>query len=263
MGRPGTARHIVAASAFCVLAALAGMLLHSTRVERSIMSCNRLAIEFRDSLRFVSENDIRSCLDSRYGQYIGQRLDSIDLGKIENILEGSSAIMDSEAWTTDDGTLHISISQRAPVLRFMDGKDGFYVDNSGYIFPLHPEYTADVTVIEGHIPVRPGQGYRGIAESAGDREWISGMIGLDKAIRASRTWHRKVEKIYVRKNGDVQLKMNDRDEAFIIGNPTQLGEKFSRIEKYYSYIAPRNGETRYRTVNVKYKNQIICREKDT
>ena len=36
-----------------------------------------------------------------------------------------------------------------------------------------------------------------------------------------------------------------------------------KIDKYFGYIVPVKGEGHYKTVNLKYKNQIICRQKDT
>ena len=64
-------------------------------------------MHFADSLRFVSEQDIRDYLDKRYGPYIGERMDSVQLARIEDMLESRSAVMRAEAWTTDDGVLHV------------------------------------------------------------------------------------------------------------------------------------------------------------
>ena len=89
------------------------------RQETTRIVCGRLDVNFADSLRFVSEQDIRDYLDSRYGAYIGERMDSVQLARIEDIIESRSAVSRCEAWTTDDGVLHLDITQRAPVLRFM------------------------------------------------------------------------------------------------------------------------------------------------
>lgn len=101
----------VLAAALCVGM---GFLYHHVRQVASGSVCSRLEISFADSLRFVREQDIREYLDSRYGPCIGERLDSIRLASIEDMLESRSAVMRAEAWTTRDGTLHIDITQRAP-----------------------------------------------------------------------------------------------------------------------------------------------------
>lgn len=243
---------------FCVgMSFLAG----ACREERSQIACKGLEVTFCDSLEFVSENDIRGYLNSGYGNFVGQKLDSVGLAEIEELLESKTAILRSEAWLTDDGTLHLSISQRAPVLRFQrQDSTGFYVDDRGFIFPLHHRYTADVPVINGVIPVNAPEGYKGEAGSPDEKRWIEGMIGLNNFISGSRIWKNAISDISVRQNGDIVLITRKGPEHFIFGKAVNIGDKFDRMEKYYSYILPARGEENYKSVNIKYNRQIICRK---
>ena len=84
----------VLAAAFCVGI---GFLYSRVRQEQGRIICGRLEVNFSDSLRFVSEQDIREYLDTRYGSFVGQRLDSVGLARIEDILEARSAVMRCEA----------------------------------------------------------------------------------------------------------------------------------------------------------------------
>ena len=258
-----TARIITASVLAAALCTGLGFLVHSTREDRSRLSCSRLEIHFKDSLKFVTADDIRGYLDSRYGRYIGQRLDSVDLPRIERLIESRSAVLKSEAWTTSDGTLHISITQRAPVMRFQDGDKGFYIASDGYIFPLHKSYTATVRTVSGSIPVNVPDGFKGEAPTAQERAWLASMLEMNRIIESSRTWRNITDSIFVRPGGDVGLKMSRGEELFILGEPHSLKEKFAGIEKYYDYIAPSVEEGYYKSVNLKYRRQIICRQKDT
>jgi hypothetical protein len=250
----------VLAAALCVGM---GFLYHHVRQVASGSVCSRLEISFADSLRFVREQDIREYLDSRYGPCIGERLDSIRLASIEDMLESRSAVMRAEAWTTRDGTLHIDITQRAPVLRFQGDESGFYVDEHGYIFPLHPSYTAPVPVIEGAIPVSVPAGFKGKAPDEGGRAWIAGVLEMNRYISASRTWRRNIEHIRVRPGGDLLLSLTGRDELFLVGQPEDIPDKLMRMDRYIGVIAPSKPEGYYKTIIVKYNKQIICRQKDT
>lgn len=246
-------------AALCIGVAL---LYRSVRQENARIVCGRLDVSFADSLRFVSEKDIRDYLDKRYGPYIGERLDSVQLARIEDMIESRSAIMRCEAWTTDDGVLHIEITQRAPVLRFQDGEKGFYVDDRGYIFPLHPSYTAPVPVVEGAIPVDVPTGFKGEAREEKERAWIAGMLALNR-YTSSRAWQRHITHIRVRPGGDLLLDLDGRNEQFLVGQPDNIPDKFLRIDRYIGNIAPSKPEGYYKIVNVKYNQQIICRQKDT
>ncbi|MDY6418199.1 MAG: hypothetical protein SPK87_05575, partial [Bacteroidales bacterium] len=209
------------------------------RQETTRIVCGRLDVNFADSLRFVSEQDIRDYLDSRYGAYIGERMDSVQLARIEDIIERRSAVSRCEAWTTDDGVLHLDITQRAPVLRFMRSEsDGFYVDEHGYIFPLHPSYTAPVPVVEGAIPVDTPADYKGEAGDERERAWIAGVLAMNRHIAASRGWKDRVSAFRVRPGGELVLQLQDRQEQFIFGQPEDIPGKFARIERYLGVIAP-------------------------
>lgn len=238
-------------------------LWRGVREEQRSLVCGRLEISFADSLRFVSEQDIRDYLDAHYGPYIGERLDSVQLARIEDMLTSRSSVTRCEAWTTDDGVLHVEVAQRAPVLRFQDGDSGFYVDAEGFIFPLHPTFTAPVPVVEGAIPVHVEPGYKGLAEDPAERAWIEGVLTLQRYLSGSRAWQRDIQRIRVRKGGDLLLTLEGRSEQFIIGQPDNIDDKLARIDSYLALIAPSRPEGYYKTVNVKYNQQIICRQKDT
>ena len=238
-------------------------LSRQAREDRGRIVCNSLQVRFTDSLQFVSEQDVRDYLDAHYGPFVGQRQDSVGLARIEDVLESSSAVMRCEAWTTDDGVLHLDITQRAPVLRFMNGSRGFYVDEGGYIFPLHDSFTADVPTVEGAIPVDIPDGFKGRAQSDFERAWIDGVLEMNAYIAGSRSWQRNIRHIRVRPNGDLLLTLEGRSEEFIVGQPVDIPDKLLRIDRYLGYIAPVHAEGYYKTVNVKYNQQIICRQKDT
>ena len=236
---------------------------HFSREEDSHIVCTGLDVVFRDSLHFVSKDDIMGYLNNDYGCYLGQQLDSVSLSGMESILNSRSAILKSEAWTTPDGVVHIAVTQRKPILRFMNGERGFYVDNEGFIFPLHPDYTAPVTVISGSIPVStPSSSFKGEAGSSEEQLWIKKMLEFNKIVLTSKLWNGKLSSISVDANGDICLKMESCSETFIFGPPTDMEDKFGRMEKYFSHILPSVGADHYKTVNVKYKGQIICRTTD-
>ena len=139
---------------------------------RKVLKCERLEVCIKDSLqnRFVSENDVKRFLDREYGTYIGMPLDSLDLVKMENIIDGRSAVMKSQAYVTKDGTLHVDVTQRSPVVRFQKKDGGFYADADGFIFPLQSTYASHVQVIDGNIPLAANSGYKGDISNPREKE---------------------------------------------------------------------------------------------
>lgn len=228
---------------------------------RKELKCTRLEVRIIDSLEnsFVSMEDVRKFLDREYGTYIGMPLDSLDLVKVESIIDSRSAVMKSQAYVTKDGTLHVDVTQRNPVVRFQKKDGGFYADAEGYIFPLQNSYASHVQVIDGNIPLAANSGYKGSISDKREMEWFRSMMDLVNYIENSRTWKDKIVQIHVADNGDVALIPRKGNEMFIIGKPTALEEKFEKMGKYYKVIIPEKGSDAYRMVDLRYRGQIVCK----
>lgn len=263
-------RHIISWALIAVFCIGMGLLLRKTSDEMVEIPCQEVNIHFLDSLKFVSENEIKSYLDSKCGPLIGKKIDSLELYRIEDLLDSRSAIMKSEAWTevwTENinekhGVLNISITQRAPIVRFECSDGGFYIDQDGFIFPLHSSFTADVPVVKGNIPVKVDSGFKGEAPEEADRLWLKKVSWLVTMLNNSKAWKGRFSSITIASNGDIILKAADKKESFIIGPPDNIESKLEKIERYYSQIVPNVGEDHYKSVNLKFNNQIICRQKD-
>lgn len=247
---------LAAAVSVCTAALL---VLRADGREKSAVKCQDISIAIDGEEKFVTDNDVRKYIASEYGGFKGESLGSIGLHRIEAILDSKSAVLKSEVWSTDDGILHVHLSQRKPVVRFQKESYGFYVDERGYIFPLHPSYTAPVPLVKGNIPVNAGAGYKGPATTAREREWICSVIGLVDYLDGRSEWRGKFNSISVRSNGDLVLKQEEGGESFIFGYPDDYRHKLGRISTYYSEIASVKGEGYYKSVNVKYNGQIVCR----
>ena len=228
---------------------------------RKVLKCERLEVCIKDSLqnRFVSEKDVKRFLDREYGTYIGMPLDSLDLVKMENIIDGRSAVMKSQAYVTKDGTLHVDVTQRSPVVRFQKKDGGFYADADGFIFPLQSTYASHVQVIDGNIPLAANSGYKGDISNPREKEWFTSMMTLVNYIQDSRVWKDKIVQIHVAENGDIALIPRIGDELFIFGKPEAIQEKFGKMEKYYKVIIPEKGSAAYRTVDLRFRGQIVCK----
>ena len=115
-------------------------------------------------------------------------------------------------------------------------------------------------VVSGAVPLNAGASYKGEPKTGKEREWLRGVIALLDWIDASRTWKGKVTGMSVNEAGDLVLTLDGMGEKFIFGRPDKFDYKFSQVEKYRSYILPANEGKPYKSVNLKYNKQIICRK---
>ena len=80
-------------------------------------------------------------------------------------------------------------------------------------------------------------------------------------IENSRTWKDKIVQISVDEGTDLILIPREGNERFLFGQPTDIADKFMKMEKYYTNIVPAKGEGYYRYVDLKYDGQIVCKVK--
>ena len=256
-----TLRYILLATGAAVLAVCICCSFMAGRQLRSTYSCQGVEITIKDSLEnsFVSAADVKTYLDREYGICNGIPLDSLDLIRIESIVDGRSAVKKSQAYVTRDGILHIDVTQRKPVVRFQKAGGGFYADKEGYIFPLQKSYASHVQIIDGNIPLAANSGYKGELQNDREKKWFKAMMELINFMEDSRTWKDKIVQIHVNGNRDLILIPREGNEHINFGQPDNIEEKFAKLEKYYTSIIPAQGNGRYTKVDLRYRGQIVCR----
>lgn len=256
-----TVRHIINGVSGALLAACLVLAYMSGVSCRAPLKCTGLNVVIADSSmnRFVSKADVKKFLDKEYGEYVGMLLDSIDLVKVEKIIDGRSAVNKSEAYTTRDGMLNVKVTQRTPVVRFQKSDGGFYADAEGFLFPLQSSYASRVQVIDGDIPLKANSGYKGEITDEKERAWLGKVIDLVNYMENSRTWKDKIVQITVCDGGELIMVPREGTERFHFGQPDEIQEKFRKMEKYYTAVVPAKGEKEYSVVNLEYDGQIVCR----
>lgn len=250
-------RHILEGLVFLSLPVLWGAARHLSGEVRRQATCQGVETVIRDSasLRFVSPEDVKGWMDD-YGTYVGLRLDSVDLDRVERIILSKSAVRSCEAYLTDDGVIHVELSQRPPVVRFATPAGGYYCDAGGYIFPLHNRFSASVPIVDGVLPLTVPEGFKGELEDPAERAYLRSVIALVGTLKGSR-WEQDICQISVRKGGEIILVPREGTERFRFGQPVDIAGKLDRLEKYYTCVAP-SREKPAAVVDLRFKGQIIC-----
>ena len=221
-------RIAIVTAAVCLLAFIIFLIMGMNGNRKRQLTCGGLNVEFADDYNFVTPEDVEGYLKNEYGAYIGQRLDSVDLAKVEKILDRKSAILKAEAYTTPDGKLNVKVFQREPAVRFQKGTGGFYADSEGFLFPLQDNFTSRVPIIDGEIPLTFESGYKGEPKTERERVWLSQVTDLVRYIQASKTWSANISQISVRQNGDLVMVPRQGKELFIFGPPVDVEESSQR-----------------------------------
>ena len=249
---------LVIAGCVTVWIVTSGMSARTLR-QRTCQGKGSLDVTITDSLerQFIGKADVAQWLEKEYRAYAGLPLDSVNLSDIEKLVCAHSVVRECQAWLTDDGILHVQLSQRQPVVRFDDGTNGYYADATGFVFPLQSRGTVDVPVVDGRIPMKIPRGFKGAPENEAEKAWLDQMIGLVNYIRGT-VWEGNIVKMTVSANGNLILSPRRGNERFIFGEPVRVKEKIRLMKAYYECVEPVQPD--YRTVDLRYRGQLVCRK---
>jgi hypothetical protein len=242
--------------------ALGAYFWFTAKLEREAASkrvCRAIEVTVADSAenRFVRKQEVKDIVQENFNVK-GRKLSEINCGAIETLLDTRSAIKSSEAYSTEDGVLHVSIRQRRPVARIQMEDVGFYIDETGWVFPLQRDYTSYVTMVTGDIPLKVDKYTRGKLTGE-DGKWIDKLLPFVEYVAGSDFWSAQIEQVAIVPNGDALICPRTGKQRIIFGGFEDYEVKLAKLDAFYRCIVPEKGWDRYSEVNLKYKNQIICK----
>lgn len=215
----------------------------------------RITITDYETKKFIKKEEIQKQLNDTFPATLnGVVIGSIDLKRIENILRKNEFVEEAEVYIDATNHVNIKLSQRTPIVRVVDMEgSNYYIDEKGRYMATSRHFTARVPVATGFITNRS---YNIPIEDI--RNPLNPLFILVKYIQADDFLTAQIEQIYLEKNGDFVLVPKVGTAKIILGNAADLPEKFKRLKIFYKEAIPYTGFAKYKSINVKFKDQIVC-----
>lgn len=169
--------------------------------------------------------------------------ETLDLNRVETLLNAHEMIENAEVFLTLDGTLKTTISQRRPIGRIL-GDEMFYIDRLGNKMPLSSYYSA-------RVPVLTGVGNDEIAEVYPILDYISRDLFLQEHVTG----------IQRRRGGHYELELRKMDFALFLGKVEYLDTKFNNFKAFYKKAHKDSLLNTYKMVDLQFGNQVVCTKK--
>ncbi|MBN4062051.1 hypothetical protein JYU20_02515 [Bacteroidales bacterium AH-315-I05] len=220
----------------------------------------KVNIDYSEGHYFVLEEDIKELFRNQ-GYKTGQYLCDIDIPNIERMLNNSSSVKNADVFATIDGQLNANITQRKPIVRiFSKNGDDYYLDEQGRLMPLSHKYTARVPVANGYI-FEPfiGNHKQGVENLKGSV--LMDIYLLANFLRQSEFWKAQINQIYIAENQDIELIPRVGNHTIVLGSVENVEEKFEKLMIFYEKGLSKTGWNEYSVINLKYKNQIVCKKR--
>lgn len=246
---------------FAWLTCLAGIvvLMSFINVKKNEVKCSAVQIIIRGVDNFIENEEIKALLKQEQGELVGRRLTAININDIEKSLKVNPYIAFAKVYTDMDGIIRITVKQRQPVLRILNaGGQDYYIDSDGFKMPMSPNFTADVLVATGHIL----EGFGGKVDTLLTPLAVD-LYRTALFMKKDTLWDAQIEQVFVTDKSDIELIPRVGNQRIILGTADSLQKKMRNLLAFYKQAMPMAGWNTYKTINLKYVNQIVCEKYDS
>lgn len=243
------------------------VLLSFVGSEQAEMICENLSIEVDHSngMYFIQREDVEEVLQRSGNNPLGKKLRNIDVGVIEKLLFDIPEVENSNVYRTIDGKIGINIIQRTPIVRVFNRFGGsFYIDNHGMQMPVSDKYFPRVPVVNGYI--QEPMYDKSVFEIASDsilrnESLLDEIYSIAKIIHDDPFWNAQIQEVYFNRSKEIELVPMIGDHRIIVGDTSHLQQKLNKLIVFYDMGIENGGWNKYDTINLKFKNQIVCTKK--
>lgn len=182
--------------------------------------------------------------------------------KIERLLNNNPYVDKVDSYFTLDGKLLINIKEKEPIIRIYDsGKEGFYIDNKGEIFPISRQFAPRIIIANGHIKDKVTDFNSNITDSIYRNTALQELFYLTQLINKNELLKAQINQIYVNSKGEYDLIPELGNHLVQFGTIDNANVKLRNLDAYYrKYLTIKDWDN-YKTINLTYKDQIVCTKK--
>ncbi|MFC2107118.1 cell division protein FtsQ/DivIB [Bacteroidota bacterium] len=247
------------------IAFLGGLIfvLSFTSKKHDMATCNGLdvIIMHEDADQMISKERILEIVTSIYDSVEHKKISEIPITRIYKTINKNKAIKQSNIYAGFDGLLRIKIYQRKPVLKIFNKEQTLYIDDENLLFEAKSGESARVIIANGNInPIKLNNSGFALIDTIQDKQY-SELLALTETIRNDEFLKSIIEQIYVNADKEFELIPKIGKQRILLGNINDYKNKLSKLKAYFIQSAAVEGWTKYKTINLKYKDQVVCEKK--
>lgn len=202
-------------------------------------------VEFTSKDSFITKEMVNKLLIQKFWGGAGVEKVEVDLHNVEKTIAKNPMVNKAEVYTTVDGKLVATVTQKTPVARVFEGAQSYYLDYNGSIMPLSDKQTARVPLVTGEV-------------GKADKKRLGRLLDF---IYDDTFLKKNITGLSILQNGAIIMKARGYDYDIYFGGPYNIEMKF---KNYKAFLQDAEKDTlikNYKTVNLVFSHQVVCTKK--
>lgn len=224
-----------------------------SNIENVVCTDIDIKINEKNGVHFLTEKEIVDYINNTgISTVINKKVKDIDKAAIEKRIESNKYVQNAEVFSNFEGKLRVKVNQRTPFYRVFNNEGvSYYVDANNEHIPLSTNFTPRLIVATGYL-----------TNSSLHSDTVNKRLNeIVNFINEDEFWEAMIGQIDVTKSGDFVLYSKIAEHNIIFGSTNNMEDKFKRLKVFYKKGLKYVDWKQYESINLKYKNQIICTKK--
>ena len=200
-------------------------------------------IEFEQSnANFLSYSIVNKLLIQKNDSAENLAKSVIDLYGLESLISKNPYVEKATVFLTVEGQLKSRIKQRDPIARIVSATESYYVDKQGVKVPLSKNYSARVLLVSG----------------INNQQDITEIMPLLSKIVDDNFLQKEIVGVQKKEENEYEFAVRSGTYKIDFGKLSEMDIKFKKLKAFYVKTFEDKSIQMYKTINVKYKNQVVC-----
>ena len=226
--------------------------------------CEGIEVEFVRNVDepLLTEDFVRQTLLAVSDQIVGQNLRQVNFDGLEHALNEIPFLNHAVVYTTIDNRLKVRVTERTPIARLID-ENGIsaLIDADGFLMPVSKISALRLPVMTGSFRLEKIQVEENL--HTGDslvEPKLAEAYEMGSLIYRDSLWKAQFQHLSFESNGDLVAYPQVGNHTIIFGSK-RLEEKLEVLRIFYHEGMSQESWNKYSSINLKYKDQIVCTKK--
>lgn len=228
-----------------------------------------IAISVVDENAFLTESELLKRLTTDRLVYPGQTMKQVNTHAIEKYIRKMHEVESVAVYKKFGGIWCVDVKVRQPYARvFNRFGESFYIDSKGIKMNTSPNFTARVLIFSGNIVDRCDT--ITVAQIEQDEQLRNNknsdeIYRLAKFLAKDTFLKAQIAQVQRDKWGDFILIPQVGNHEIVFGTANsdkEVETKLNKLKIFYQEGLPFEGWNKYNQINLKFKNQIVCKKRN-